>query len=134
MPPKVKCVITGEFHYYNDVCNCEDVKDSKAEELKHIKKMLSEPLMCYQPDDTPKLNASELTSSSIISIFDGPNLSNAIGTTEIAACTICVRCAVCEKEVAMSWYNQGVYVCEDCKKAVKFIKEKFKEELNTYEV
>lgn len=120
MPPKVKCIFTGEYHFYNDECNCEegDFKARKIEELGHIKKMLSEPLIISN------------------NLAAGGGFANAIKTNDVVVhtqpCTICVKCAICEKEVAMSWYDGGVYVCDDCKKTIKFLKEKFKLELEDY--
>lgn len=30
-PPKVKCIITGEYHYYNDKCNCTKKIENKED-------------------------------------------------------------------------------------------------------
>lgn len=120
MPPKVKCIFTGEFHFYNDECNCEDgdFKARKIEELEYIKKMLSEPLIMSCTADN----------LSIADNFVNSAETNTAGIS-MEPCTYCVRCAICGAEIAVSWYSGGAYACDDCKKAIKFIKEKFKEEI-----
>jgi hypothetical protein len=122
MPPKVKCIFTGEYHFYNDECNCEegDFKARKIEELEHLKKMISEPLgvAVSVPDHLQ---------------YDNFSVNNTAAINAMS-CTICVKCAICGDEIPMSWYGGGTYVCEECKKAIKFLKEKFKLELEEYEV
>lgn len=125
MPPKVKCIFTGEFHFYNDECNCEDgdFKARKIEELEHLKKMLSKPLIV--PDTVDNLSITD-------SFFN--TLETNTATLSMEPCTYCVRCAICGTEIPVNWYGGGAYACNDCKKAIKFLKEKFKLELDEYEV
>jgi hypothetical protein len=100
MPPKVKCNITGKFHYYDDECDCavDDtairVKEPSEEELEKLRDMLSEPSF--------------------------------MGT--IAPVEYCTSCLVCGKSIPVSVYEKHVKICEDCKKAIKFIKERFRSE------
>jgi hypothetical protein len=147
IPPKVKCTITNEFHLYDDECNCEDIRDRKAAELEQIKKMISEPILAYPPDDLPRLNTD------ITSIFDGPTLSNTIALVNTGAVEFIntvepnywhnepvdivvgsTPCIVCGEGVMLYYGESGPRVCGDCKKAIKFIREKFNKELEEYEV
>lgn len=102
LPPKVKCTITNNFHYYDDACDCEDYLANKPsqEELDNIKKLLSEPL-----------------------VFAGSS-----PVDDYAAVGICTTCIICEEEITGDFYHLPK-ICPACKKAIKFIKEKFKEEL-----
>jgi hypothetical protein len=120
LPPKVKCIFTGEFHFYNDECNCEegDFKARKIEELEHLKKLLSEPWIV--PDTINDISTAD-------DLFN-----TATATINMEPCTHCVRCAICGTEIPVSWFCGGAYICEDCKKTIRFIKEKFKEELCGY--
>lgn len=147
MPPKVKCTITNEFHLYDDECNCEYIRDRKAAELEQIKKMISEPILAYSPDNPPILN------SDITSIFDGPTLSDTIVKVNTGAVEVIntaepnywhnepvdivvgsTTCIICGEGVMLHYGESGPRVCGDCKKAIRFIKEKFKGELDNYEV
>ena len=100
MPPKVKCNITGKFHYYDDECDCavDDtaiiVKEPSEEELEKLRNMLSE--------------------------------HSFIGT--IAPVEYCTSCLVCGESIPVSVYENHVKICEDCKKAIMFIKERFRSE------
>ena len=112
LPPKVRCALTGKFHYYEDECDCEDVTASKIEELEHIKKILNEPIVVNFPDTDP------------VSF-----LNTDTATVNIEPATLGVRCIICGEEFAVSavsLYAIPAYICEDCKKAVKFIKEHFR--------
>jgi hypothetical protein len=51
-----------------------------------------------------------------------------IGT--LAPVEYCTSCLVCGESIPVSMWENHVKICEDCKKAIKFIKEKFKEDLN----
>jgi hypothetical protein len=42
---------------------------------------------------------------------------------------VCSRCIFCDAIISADLEDCGVKVCECCKKAVKFIRERFKEEL-----
>ena len=44
------------------------------------------------------------------------------------------ECLVCDTEVPVSFLGGGPLVCPDCKKTIKYIKEKFSKELENYEV
>ena len=125
MPPQVKCIITNEFHYYDDECNCEEVRASKAEELAKVKEQLSEPIIAY---------SSDLTGGQLVwddTIEGTLMVSDPFGTVNISYDTIvgATSCLVCGEQVSLRVFEHGPRICESCKKAIKFIKERFKEEL-----
>ena len=118
MPPQVKCTITGEFHYYDDECNCEEARLQSA--FKNIEVRV-EPSPAYE--------------SSILINSDSPN--NATSNADLIMMPTfeyCTYCLVCGTEIPVSMFEGGSKICDDCKKTIKFIKEKFKEELENYEV
>lgn len=39
-PPKVKCTITGDFHYYDDECNCRQIITPIHDAIKYFKEKL----------------------------------------------------------------------------------------------
>ena len=101
MPPKVKCDITGRFHYYDDECDCavnDDtairVAEPSEEELEKFSDMLSE--------------------------------HSFIGTLAPVEC--CTSCLVCGESITVSVFENHSKICEDCKKAIMFIKERFRSE------
>ena len=58
IPPKVKCNITGRYHYYGDECDCkEDMIASKAEDIEKFKELLNKPeaivAFSYDADKAP---------------------------------------------------------------------------------
>ena len=126
MPPQVKCIITNEFHYYDDECNCEEVRASKAELHAKIREQLYEPIIAY---------SSDLTGGQLV--WDGTTegtlmVSDPFGTVNISYDTVvgATDCLVCGEQVSLHVFEHGPRICESCKKAIKFIKEKFKEELS----
>jgi hypothetical protein len=44
------------------------------------------------------------------------------------------RCLVCAADVPVYFLGGGPKICRDCKKAIEFIRTKFKEELDNYEM
>lgn len=127
LPPQVKCIITGEFHYYNDECNCKDIRDSKAAELEHIQKMISEPIVARDITGLPNITWDGQVDSEYL--FPGvTRLDNSadviIGST---------RCLICGDDIYLAPMDPGYQVCTTCQKAIKFIKEKFKTELEHFE-
>jgi uncharacterized protein YajQ (UPF0234 family) len=99
MPPQVRCNITGKFHYYDDECDCE-VNDDTAIRIK-------EP----SEEELEKLR-DILSEHSFIET--------------IAPVEYCTSCLVCGELIPVSVYENHVKICEDCKKAIMFIKERFK--------
>ena len=129
MPPKVKCTITHEYHYYEDECNCEEVRASRDEELAMIKKMLNnKPFV--------GVDYGNLVVSDTVTAAEALDFSWSVPTESITAAAVaCTRCLVCGEDVILLDYEAaGPRICSTCKKAIKFIKEKFMEELDNYEV
>lgn len=115
LPPKVKCTITDECHYYDDICNCEEVRAQKAAESASGTLLITEEAGSYKGLLNPALHT---------------------GTTDecTAIAVGCTSCLVCGDDVILTWYEGGPKICSACQKTIKFIKEKFKKELNEYEV
>jgi hypothetical protein len=152
LPPKVKCNITNEFHYYDDDCNCVEVMTSKKEQLDFVQKKLSEPgpLVALNYDG-PKAPSVSFSGEEVARAYD--NLLKT--STEGADASIsinpvfeqrtfdakllepvyeyCTRCLVCDVEVPVSFLGGGPKICPDCKRTIRFIKEKFKTELESFE-
>ena len=121
LPPKVKCTITGEFHYYEDSCNCEDIKGTIIEEQEHIKKLLSEPIV--------KLADLSVDSAIVIDDTISTERANKVNTGSEAYEDVVVgstNCIICGESVMLHFGESGPKVCDSCKKAVKFIKEHFR--------
>jgi hypothetical protein len=120
LPPNVKCTITNEYHYYEDECNCEEARLSRDEELAMIKKLLnSKPF--YGVDYGNLTAFSDTTTASEALEFSWPATA--------AVAVGCTSCLVCGEDVILHDFEVGPSVCHACKKAIKFIKEKFKDEL-----
>ncbi len=160
MPPQVRCNITGEYHYYGDACDCrEDLIASKTEELEKIKELLNKPgaLMAVNYDsdkapavaftgeeaaaaydsllNLPKYNECErLSDNKIFAESVMMPTTDLIDTLSEQPCMYCTRCLVCDTDVPVYFLGGGPAICPECKKTIKFIKEKFKEELENYEV
>jgi hypothetical protein len=101
---QVKCSLTDEWHDLNFGCNCEAARQA------------------------------ELLKQASWQNFVDMSYSNTCGPADksgTASCTpdatFCTRCIICDHEFHL---NAGVMVCESCKRAVQFIKEKFKETLS----
>lgn len=129
MPPKVRCVITNKFHYYEDVCDCEEAKfirdalldtsDKDAYALPLLNNITNSPsgsINITAPAEAVFPEAAELDHKNIIAWSD-----TIVGATP---------CLVCGEPVSLSYWQGGPKICNDCKKVIKFVKEKFKEELN----
>jgi hypothetical protein len=126
-PPKVKCVITNEFHLYGDECDCEEARNKReAEEADGYIKYSGDKLVTPDP-----------TYGSVGVTWDGKEPTDytlftaALATPIAVACTPCLCCG---ESITLDWYSGGPKICENCQKAIKFIKERFKEELINYEV
>ena len=131
LPPKVRCNITGEFHYYDDECNCEDIKERKAEEFDNIRELIGEPgaLMALNYD------GHNAPSVSFVNTLDGHITSAEIDMASNAATAIgCADCLVCGESITVNMFDSYTKICPTCKKAIMYIREKFTKELETYEV
>ena len=158
LPPKVKCNITGEFHYYNDECNCEDIKANKAEELDMVRELLSQPSLSmtvnYGSDRVPAIDIAvgeaAVAYESLLNLplyceAEGRIIPHAVNIGEdIEAYKPMIDapveygsmpCLICGEYIGINTVFGGSRkICKSCKKVIKFIKEKFKEELDNYEV
>lgn len=136
MPPKVRCIITNEFHYYDDECNCEDAATSRKEVTDELTKKLNKPsaLIAINYDGT---NAPSVAFGNINTSFDGIEINpNGYQPENVTAVSWgATPCLVCGEDVQLDgWWITGPKICPTCQKAIKFIKEKFSKELETYEV
>lgn len=100
MPPQVKCGITGRFHYYEDECDCA------------------------VSDDTAVIRVAEPSEEELEKFRDMLNDQSFIGT--LAPVEYCTSCLICGDSIPVSVWESHVKICEDCKKAIMFIKERFK--------
>lgn len=117
-PPKRKCTITDEFHYYDDECNCEYSRLLKEKEES------GESLIERFPDSAIRVNADSIAASE----YDFPDTITEYICEPIT--TIGTPCLICVETVFVDIWGLGPKVCDSCKKAIELIKEKFKEELN----
>ena len=106
IPPKVKCTITDKFHYYDDVCDCEEQRMLKV--VQDIKVTIE--------------RSDDCSTCGVIKVDDTNKISPIAQYTE---------CMVCGMLIELSLYETGPKMCNECKRAVRFIKEKFREELYT---
>ena len=126
MPPKVRCIVTGEYHLYSDECTCADTiaHRNRAAELEYLAKRLNEPgALTAMPIEYDKASNAEFK-------IDHPVCQEDIEkylTVPIYAYE--ARCLICDKGIPVQYPCGGPFICKDCKKVISFIKEKFKEEL-----
>ena len=125
MPPKVRCIVTGEYHLYSDECNCTDTVASRtrAAELGYLAKRLNEPgalaAISIERDKAPVVETKvdpSICQEDIEKYLTAPICAHETG------CLIC--------DTAMQYLGVGPLICNDCRKVINFIKEKFKEELS----
>lgn len=135
MPPQVRCNITGEHHYYGDECTCKDgIIAKRTEEIEKFKELLNQPgcLMAvnYDSDKAPTVAITgEEAAIAYESLLELPMYGEA---TEVAVGS--TNCLVCGENIIVNMWDSYVRICPSCKKAIKFIKEKFNTELQNFEV
>ena len=142
IPPKVKCNITGEYHHYNYECDCkEELIEDKAEEIEKFKEMLKQPgaLMMAVNYDSDKAPAVAITGEAAAiayeSLLNLPLYGECKDTETIDKVAVgSTKCLVCGEEIIVLMWDSYTQVCPSCKKAIKYIKEKFSKELDDYEV
>ena len=118
-PPKRKCTITNEFHYYDDECNCEYSRLLKEQEQQKVIVAVEESTPVLNEFSANKIAASE---------YEFPGATTGYICEPIT--TFGTPCIICGETVFVDIWGAGPRACDSCKKAIKFIKEKFKEELN----
>lgn len=117
-PPKKKCTITDEFHYYDDECNCEYTRLLKEKEKSGAS------LIDRFPESTIKANMDSIAASE----YEFPDTITEYIYEPIT--NLGTPCLICGETVLIDIWGIGPKVCDSCKKAIELIKEKFKEELN----
>jgi hypothetical protein len=91
--------------------------------------------MEYIPDDSELPLYDECESAvSVKPITSTIDLSEAEKRLSGVQAMYATNCLVCGTEVPVYYLGGGPQVCNDCKKTIKFIKEKFNKELDNYEV
>lgn len=99
-PPQVKCGITGKFHYYDNECDC--VLNAP------------EPVQIKVPEE-------EVDLKKLRELLESPIITTAVTTAWTS-------CLICGSEIPVGLCENHDKVCDDCKKAIKFIKEHFRYE------
>lgn len=114
-PPKRKCTITGEFHYYDYECNCEYSRLLKEKEKS------GESLIERFPDSAIRLNVDDIAASE----YKFPDIVTEYICEPIT--TFGTPCLICGETVFIDIWGSGPKVCDSCKEAVKFVKDKLME-------
>ena len=143
LPPKCKCTITNNFHYFGDACDCEEARAQKV--VDDIASAVEKKARA--PEDYIVINDFD-------SILDNkaPTFDYTVDTSQLSAAesTWCVKfeerpladmitigctpCLICGVDIGTTIYDaHKSKICSECQKAVKFIKEKFKSEIEVYE-
>ena len=126
MPPQVKCVITNKFHYYDETCDCEAALAAReAEAADDYIKYSGDQLVLLDDILNSTPDSVKITAPSFPGITELGRSSITWDDTIVGA----TSCLVCGEEVPLGFWQSGPKICDNCQKAIKFIKEKFKEEL-----
>lgn len=141
MPPQCRCNITGEYHYYGDECNCkDDIVAKRTEEIEKFKELLNQPgcLMAinYDSDKAPAVAITgEEAAVAYESLLNLPLYGECASTETTDKVAVgSTKCLACGEETIVMMWDSYTQICPSCKKAIKFIKEKFNKELESYEV
>ena len=145
MPPKVKCTVTGRYHFYDDECDCETLtRETKTRELESLKNKLNGPgqlaidydATIGSTDNTISREEAELAYTSLEHLTLNGETAQITLADKLCdpAYEYCTSCLVCGEDIPISWFGDSHRVCTTCKKAIMYIKEKFKEEIDRYEV
>lgn len=114
-PPKRKCTITNEFHYYDDECNCEHIRLLKEKEKS------GESLIERLPESAIRLNADSVAASE----YEFPDIIT--GYIYEPVTTFSTPCLICGETVFVDIWGAGPRICDSCKEAIKFVKDKLME-------
>ena len=146
MPPKVKCIVTNEFHYYDDECNCVEAAKLQNEELERFKRKIREPC---EPAPILALNYDGPSAPSVAFIGETPaaerkslnklhvnSETSNIGVLDTEAWVRAASqvtegstpCLVCGESVMVNLFESYTKICPICKKAIMYIREKFGKE------
>ncbi len=156
LPPKVKCTIMNEFRLYEDECSCPSARAThESEEVARLKDLLLNepgPLMTIKYDDwtAPSVTITrEDADAAYSSLLQLPAYGQARAIaaavdesqgTDVDAWKVeasveygCMPCLVCGAGVGIySPRDDRPKICPTCRKAIRFIKERFKVELEAY--
>ena len=143
MPPKCKCTITNNFHYFGDACDCEEARAQKV--VDDI--ALAVEKKASAPEDHIVINGFDTLVNN-----KAPTINYTIDTSQLSAAESawgvkceerpwadmitagCTPCLICGVDIGATIYDaHKSKICHECQKAVKFIKEKFKSEIEVYE-
>lgn len=128
LPPKVKCILTGEFHEYADLCDCEYARKVK-ESLDRCTKAKGEPRL-YSSDfignDLDTSSAAEIAMTKAVEpVFTGiTNTFDPLCQLEVST-----PCLICGEPVDLGFVFGAPKICEECKKAVLYAKVLYAKEL-----
>lgn len=114
-PPKRKCTITDEFHYYDDECNCEYSRLLKEKEKS------GESLIERFPESAIRVNADNIAAGG----YEFPDTITEYICEPIT--TIGTPCLICGETVFLDIWGLGPKVCDSCKEAIQFVKDKLME-------
>jgi hypothetical protein len=114
-PPKRKCALTDEFHYYDDECNCEYLRLLKEKEK------TGESLIERFPDSAIMINTDNIAASE----YEFPDTITEYICEPIT--TIGTPCLICGETVFVDVCGSGPKVCDSCRKAIQFVKDNLME-------
>ena len=130
LPPKVKCIVTGEFHEYADLCDCENARKVKenlnryvaakgeqaSDNSKEVSSFAATPGDFSSPIQATEINSAvtEIGATAVASIFNS------------ACAKIGTPCLICGETVEIGYFGGGPKICEECKQAVVHVKELLK--------
>ena len=130
LPPKVKCIVTGEFHEYEDLCDCENARKVKENLNRYVaakgeqasyRSQGGSTLATTPGDTTIPIQAAEINST-----------ITEIGATAVASIFSSARaeigtpCLICGETVEIGYFGGSPKICEECKQAVLHVKELLK--------
>ena len=114
MPPKVRCIITGDFHEYAENCNCENARKVK-ESLDR-----SEAKVRELPSDTEYVALNGATDNTVA--FPSFVTNSTITATAGLTATLGTPCLICGETVDIG-FPCGPKICDACKKAILHVRE-----------
>lgn len=111
-PPKRKCIITGQYHDYDDECDCEPSRLIKEKEQQRAIDAIQEPLPILNDFGSDRIASSEYE-------FPVHNICEAefVGFTQ---------CIICGESIPITIWEGGPKVCDGCKKVILYMKDKYK--------
>lgn len=130
LPPKVKCIVTGEFHEYADLCNCENARKVK-ENLNSYAAVKGERAL-YRNQEVSNFATTQGDSMTPLQATEINSAVTEIGATAVASIfdAVCAEigtpCLICGETVEIGYFGGGPKICEECKQAVLHVKELLK--------